>query len=434
MAMPRSRRKHTVFSCLATLVVAAAPAAAAPPPEPARATVTVEAGELDRKHTPVEFTLPTGVGGGKAGPLELRDERGRRLPLQVNQGQARFILASLGRGKRARFDVIDARPVAETADGVTDDVTVSQEGDHLLVNVGGTPVFHFRTKAPAPTTEVPVRYTRAGYLHPVFTPSGLTVTDDSPADHGHHHGIWTAWTVAEFEGRRMSFWGPEPGRSKNDLVAVASTFSGPLAGGFTARLASTDLGVKPAKPVLDSEWKLVVHRPPGKPGQAPYFLFDLDWTDKAAGGSPLILPEYRYGGLGVRGNRAWMDATKVAFLTSEGADRLAGENTRARWVHLGGELSAKGKATAKAGLAVLVHPLNLRAPEPVRLNPGIPLLCVSPVKAGPLRIEADRPYSARYRFVVADGPANKALLERLWRDFARAPVVKVGTPASALHR
>jgi hypothetical protein len=51
-----------------------------------------------------------------------------------------------------------------------------------------------------------------------------------------------------------------------------------------------------------------------------------------------------------------------------------------------------------------------------------------------MRIEAGKPYSARYRFVVADGPANPALLERLWRDFARAPVVKVGTPASALHR
>ena len=36
--------------------------------------------------------------------------------------------------------------------------------------------------------------------------------------------------------------------------------------------------------------------------------------------------------------------------------------------------------------------------------------------------------------MVADGPANPALLERLWRDFARAPVVKAGTPASALRR
>jgi hypothetical protein len=179
---------------------------------------------------------------------------------------------------------------------------------------------------------------------------------------------------------------------------------------------------------------VVVHRPPGRPGRPPYFLFDLDWTDKAAGASPLILPEYRYGGLGVRGNRAWTEATKVAFLTSEGADRLAGENTRARWVHLGGELPGKAGKTVTAGLAVLIHPLNLRAPEPVRLNPGIPLLCVSPVKAGPLRIEAGKPYAARYRFVVSDGPADKALLERLWRDYARAPVVKLATPAAALQR
>jgi hypothetical protein len=51
-----------------------------------------------------------------------------------------------------------------------------------------------------------------------------------------------------------------------------------------------------------------------------------------------------------------------------------------------------------------------------------------------MRIEAGRPYSARYRFVVADGPANKALLERLWRDFAARAGGEGGTPASALHR
>ena len=147
------------------------------------------------------------------------------------------------------------------------------------------------------------------------------------------------------------------------------------------------------------------------------------------GKTALVLPEYRYGGLGVRGNRAWMDATRASFLTSEGADRFAGENTRARWVHLGGSTGPGGGR--KAGLAVLVHPMNLRAPEPVRLNPGIPLLCVSPVKAGPMTIEPGRPYTARYRFVVSDGPANPALLERLWRDYARAPIVKLQAAASS---
>jgi hypothetical protein len=419
-------------SVVAWLALAAAPlsATAAPAGEAARATVTVDAGELDRKQTPVEFPVPPGVATGKPGAFQLRDERGHRLPLQVDAGQGRFVLPALARGKQARFEIVEAAAPPPAASG---GVEVHQQGDHLVVLAAGAPVFHFRTRPPAPSAEVPERYTRAGYLHPVFTPSGFPVTDDSPADHGHHHGIWTAWTVAEFEGRKLSFWGPEPGRSRNDLVAVTGSFGGPIAGGFTARLASTDLGVKPPRPVLDSEWKVVVHRPVGAPGRAPYFLFDLEWTDKAASNSPLLLPEYRYGGLGVRGNRAWIDATKVAFLTSERADRLAGENTRARWVHLGGEVSgsAAGRAGRRAGLAVLVHPSNLRAPEPVRLNPGIPLLCVSPVKAGPLRIEAGRPYTAHYRFVVADGPANPALLERLWRDYARAPVVKVVTPASA---
>jgi hypothetical protein len=169
---------------------------------------------------------------------------------------------------------------------------------------------------------------------------------------------------------------------------------------------------------VDSEWKVVVHRTHER--RPPYFLFDLEWTDKVVGDRPLLLPEHRYGGLGVRGHRDWIDPLKVKFLTSEGRDRLAGENTRARWVHMGGQVGGK-----TGGLAVLIHPLNLRAPEPVRLNPGIPLLCVSPPKAGPLTIQPAQPYSARYRFVVSDGPASSALLERLWRDYARAPLVTV---------
>jgi hypothetical protein len=397
---------------MAVLAIAVAAAA----PAPGRVTVTVEAGALDRQRTPVSFVLPSELAG--AGALELRDEAGQRLPLQAHGKEGRFVLPSLGRGKRATFQV---QPAAAAPAGPA--VDVRQEADSLVVTVGGAPVFHFRTRAPAPTAEVPARFTRAGYLHPVLSPGGVTVTDDSPKDHGHHHGIWTAWTVAELEGRRLGFWGPEPGRSKNDLVSVGELWSGAVAGGFSARLASTDLTVTPARPVLDSSWTVVVHRTHER--KPAYFLFDLEWTDRVVGPKPLVLPEYRYGGLGVRGNREWLDPNKVTFLTDEGKDRLAGENTRIRWVHLGGPVGGK-----TAGLAVLVSPNNLRAPEPVRLNPGIPELCIAPPKAGPMSIEPGKPYTARYRFVVSDGPASAPLLERLWRDYARPPAVTVRPPAN----
>ena len=397
------------------MVPAVAPRATAA----AEPRITVEAGAMDRQATPVSFALPAGVAGAR--PLELRPVKGggKAIPLQVKDGQGLFVLPVLGRGKTLQLRVEEAQGTAAPSS-----IQVEKKDEHLVISIAGSPVLHFRTRAPAPTAEVPARYTRAGYLHPVFTPGGVLVTDDSPRDHGHHHGIWTAWTVTEYEGKRLSFWGPEPGRSKNDLVSLGEPWSGPVAAGFSAKLASSDDSVKPPRQILDSEWKVVVHRTHER--KPPYFLFDLDWTDKVVGDKPLRLPEYRYGGLGVRGHRDWIEQTAVTFLTSEGKDRLAGENTRARWVHLGGPVGHKA-----AGLAVLIHPANIRAPEPVRLNPGIPLLCVAPPKAGPMAIDPGQPYNARYRFVVSDGPANPALLERLWRDWARPPTVKVDTPATA---
>jgi hypothetical protein len=56
-------------------------------------------------------------------------------------------------------------------------------------------------------------------------------------------------------------------------------------------------------------------------------------TDK-----PLKLPKYHYGGLGVRGTSQWNPVDAVTMLTSEGHDRKAGDNTKAKWVHLGGEV------------------------------------------------------------------------------------------------
>jgi hypothetical protein len=40
---------------------------------------------------------------------------------------------------------------------------------------------------------VPEDRRRACYLHPVWTPGGTIVTDDFPADHYHHRGIFWAW-------------------------------------------------------------------------------------------------------------------------------------------------------------------------------------------------------------------------------------------------
>ena len=49
-------------------------------------------------------------------------------------------------------------------------------------------------------------YRRAGFIHPVLTPSGQVISGSFAPDHAHHHGIWTAWSHTDFQGRHPDFW------------------------------------------------------------------------------------------------------------------------------------------------------------------------------------------------------------------------------------
>ena len=143
-------------------------------------------------------------------------------------------------------------------------------------------------------------------------------------------------------------------------------------------------------------------------------------TQQCATNSPLILEEYRYGGMGVRGHRNWKDKTKVSFLTSEGKARESGNATRARWIHMSGNVDDQ-----TVGIAVLDHPANFRAPQPLRIHPDDPYFNYAPSQLGKFEIKPGEKFVARYRYVVADGPPDKAELDRLWSDYARPPEVSL---------
>ncbi len=53
-------------------------------------------------------------------------------------------------------------------------------------------------------------YTRASYIHPLYGLDGRVLTEDSPPDHLHHHGLFWAWPVVKVRDMATSNW--EPGR------------------------------------------------------------------------------------------------------------------------------------------------------------------------------------------------------------------------------
>ncbi|MGH9387521.1 MAG: PmoA family protein [Vicinamibacterales bacterium] len=403
---------------LALLCVAAVAAMHVSRPITARAPteLRVHAGKHARQNAIVPVTLPRLESAAQS--YELRGEAGQVIPVQIDRdGHGWFVLPSLDAGAERTY-TIAVRSTATPAIPAT--VTVTRTESDLAIGIAGKDVLVYRGGAGRlPSADIKPAFQRGGYIHPVRTPSGRIVTDDYPADHRHQHGVMFAWTSAEFEGRKTDFWNMGSSLARVEAVAVDAVWNGVVHGGWSARHRYVDLTSGGPKPVLNEEWTTRVYAT-GAGAQAAH-VFDVDVRQTTATATPLILPEYHYGGMAVRGAASFMGApTNEIVVTSEGKDRTGADNSRARWAHISGIVDG-----SVAGIAMLGHPSNFRAPEPMRMHPTDPYMCFVPSRLGAWSITSERPYVARYRFVAADGPANATMLERLWNDYADPPRVTV---------
>jgi len=53
---------------------------------------------------------------------------------------------------------------------------------------------------------VPEDRRRCCYVHPLYAPDGTVLTDDFPADHYHHRGVFWAWPIVRVGGQTFDMW------------------------------------------------------------------------------------------------------------------------------------------------------------------------------------------------------------------------------------
>lgn len=378
----------------------------AQPPLPSSALprLVVEAGEVARTNAWVTVALPSHVRGAD---LQLRDEEtGEILPLQIGPSrEAWTVVPAIPATKAARYRIEPSLKATAPSR-----VAAIRDISRVRMTIDGAPVFTYVGEPRLPTGVDDV-FLRGGYIHPVATPSGRRVTDDYPPNHRHHHGIWAAWTHTRFRDRTPDFWNMGDRKGAVEYERLGHAWSGPLTAGFETRHRYMDLRAPTPTTVLLEEWRVVAYAPP--PGARPAHVFDLEITQSLVGASPLELPVYRYGGVGLRGRREWDGRDSTFFVTSSGLSRAAGHGTRATWVHMGGMVDGQ-----RAGIAMLSHPDNVHSPQPVRIHPTEPFLSFAPQQAGPFTIRPGEPLTLRYRFVVMDGPADTTFIDAMWQAYA----------------
>lgn len=389
---------------------------------------SVAAGAHDREKTPVVLDLDLAA---LTGPLaETARHDGPALVVPIDGGgppipaqfeahgpaQARLTFClrrPLAAGQSRRYRLSLAPPDHDPAPAPVWRWSSTPEGALELTN-RDRPVFRYNVSL-VENPDYPPIQRRGAYLHPVHAPSGALVTGDFSRFHPHHRGFFLAYTKAHIGPTEADFWNIHAGKGKVYCERLGPAAAGPV----TARFATEHRWEADGRVVLRERWDVVAYDVP----ESPYWLFDITSTQRAED-APMELLPYRYGGMAYRGPDSFQPRGVLDVLTSEGLDRVRGDQKPARWVDLTGPIATGPDHYAGAMMAD--HPSNPGYPTIARIHPStLPFFCWVPAHStrAPLTIAADTPRVFRYRVMVHDGHPDPRRDEAIWRDFADPPHV-----------
>ena len=289
-------------------------------------------------------------------------------------------------------------------------------GEKLTIKYGQDQLLSYQAK---PMTD-PVggkMYKGSNFIHPLKTPSGFTVTQLQPQDHLHHFGLWWPWKYIIADGRKIVCWELQENEGLVQAKRILKYNTEQACAVFVAESEYIDR-TAPAGPevVLHEKLEVQVTKPISFPAHG-YFL-NLSITNRCAIGTPVEIVKYRYSGFAFRGAASW-NKNNSTLLTSAGKDRDTSNFTRAKWVHVQGDVPG-GR---KAGVVLMSHPHNRDYPQLLRTwdskqHDGSVFVNFNPVQEIPWKFEPGKDYIQRYQLFVYDGSVTAQQVEQLWKNYA----------------
>lgn len=241
---------------------------------------------------------------------------------------------------------------------------------------------------------------RSCYIHPLCAPDGEVLTDDFPADHLHHHGLFWTWPGVITRGQNTQTW--HPANLRQHFVRWVKREA---EGGFALFEVENAWQLDTGEVVARETVRVHIFPSDGT-GRA----IDLSLTIQAVGGLLTLRgsPEAAkaYGGLSFRGAPFFEGA---AMTTDKGELNEDSDAEKFLWA----DVSAGGY-----GVAVFVSPGH----------PGRPVVwCIRNSYAGfinpswpglePATLEPGSPVNLAYRIYVHRGGASEAKVAEAYKNY-----------------
>ena len=257
-------------------------------------------------------------------------------------------------------------------------------------------------------------YRRTGYIHPLYTMDGQILTEDFPADHLHHRGIFWAWHQLYVGDNRMG-----DGWETKDFEWEVLSVKEIREKGKKKSIAAHVIWKSPfffdslgKEKILVNEYTTITVYPAEK----DYRMIDMQISLLAAnpnmyiGGSE---DAKGYGGFSARIRLT--DDVKFTGSTGDIMPQLLP-------IHAGGWMDiteSLGPAGTKAGVAILNHPKNPGYPNPwiLRSSKSMQNVVYPYPGATAVSLSDTEPTVLQYRIVIHDGD-KRIGLEKLYNKYS----------------
>ena len=292
-------------------------------------------------------------------------------------------------------------------------VCFEDNGIDIVALVQGKPVLQYNYKMQNPPTDKPDYYKRSGFLHPVYTPSGDTITEGFPQEHTHHHGIFDAWVNTEFKNEEIDFWNQQKQSGTVLFDSIISVKEGNDFGELRTRQLHVAIINKDTIPVLKEDWIIRIYN------KEEEFVWDIQIKQKNIAKDNLKIQEYHYGGFAVRGRDEWNRSPDdfnsenyVDFRTNDGLSRLDANHTFPKWVTMHGRIN-------KNFLSISVIPKTPgeNHQDAVRIHPDMPYFCFTPITREGITLSPGETLEKSYRIITASNPVEVKKMKEYFEEF-----------------
>ncbi|AEL28397.1 DUF6807 domain-containing protein [Cyclobacterium marinum] len=343
-------------------------------------------------------------------PFQLDNLNGRKLTWMVKpkEGQTSYSFELRKKNRKGVSDVFFSLDLNETA---------------LVVKKEGLDLWQYNHGLTMPPEGVAPAYARSGFVHPMRTPEGLSLTRIQPSDHYHHYGLWNPWTRVGYKNDTIDFWNLNDKQGTVRFANYVNRTSGPVYADYKVLHEHVVLKDRTEPEVAFSEVQGV--RIFAEKENDEYYLADISIVLNTNPDDSIVLQEYRYGSLGWRATELW-NRYNSEVITSEGLDRKSADGSLARWCIVQGELGDDFGA-----VVMMSFPANFNHPEPLRIWPediydkGDIYANFAPTKNKNWVLEAGKAYQLNYRFLVSSKKISPEEAEAAWNQFAKPPKITI---------